>query len=136
MGDSGNIFADIGSVLTSAGNRIGGDIGRTVKDVVKNPLALTGILGTQLSIAKSNLIDQPKERMEDQARMQADQVGAVKAQIAEADAKSALTKKRDEERAKQRAQGLGAQGRAGTILTGPLGQVGGDPANNKTILGG
>jgi Tfp pilus assembly major pilin PilA len=105
--------------------------------------AAIAVSAVALGATAYSVVEQKKAAKE--ARMESDrQVKQQENLIAEAKAKqqatessAAMNKIRDEARKRQRSAAAGAQGRASTILTSPLGVVGTNPTNQggKTLLG-
>jgi len=132
MGDS-NPFSGLQQLGEDLGNRIGGEIGSVIKNPTRAILGFqTGGLSEAGFAAKDILIDQPKAAAEKAAGQAKKIANDARLAAEEDERKTDLTKKRDEERLKQRSLSLADQGRAGTILTG---NSLGNAAQTKTILG-
>lgn len=94
--------------------------------------AAAGMIGTAHSIEQSNHQKRLAGQAADRQRFAME---AQERDLAESKRKDQLVKTRDEQRRKQQAARLAAQGRDSTILTGP-GGVAGAPGQGSNSLGG
>lgn len=109
-------------------------------------VATGGAYGVNKAV-KENTVDKIKEEVVDKPmKLQRDAadasiaaqnklVDAQQKRTADQESTAAANATRDQARARQRQQAQGAQGRSSTILTSPLGVVGGSSGATKTLLG-
>jgi hypothetical protein len=115
-------------------------VGGTAKDILKDPIRaqyglITGGLSEVGAGIDNKMFNDPRNKAEDAGAKAAVQAEKMIQQEQDRQTTMDANRQRDLQRARMRSMGANRGGRSSTILTGPLGTVGGTSGGRKTLLG-